>query len=61
VGGLGQETYVAVHNKIFSHPQGADPVWDTAHSRNRRIFDDRTVLAAARNTQPCLLQRSLSS
>jgi methyl-accepting chemotaxis protein len=48
--------YVPVHNKVFSHPQGADPVWNAAHSRNRRIFDDRTGLAAARNTQPFLLQ-----
>jgi methyl-accepting chemotaxis protein len=31
-------------------------VWNTAHCRNRRIFDDRTGLAAARSTTPYLLQ-----
>jgi methyl-accepting chemotaxis protein len=45
-----------VHNKTWSQPQGEDPVWNARHSRNRRIFDDRTGLAAARNLQDWLVQ-----
>jgi methyl-accepting chemotaxis protein len=48
--------YLPTHNRVFSSPQGADPVWNAAHCRNRRIFDDRTGLAAARSTAPYLLQ-----
>jgi methyl-accepting chemotaxis protein len=48
--------YLPTHNRVFSSPQGPDPVWNTAHCRNRRIFDDRTGLAAARSTTPYLLQ-----
>jgi methyl-accepting chemotaxis protein len=48
--------YLPTHNLKFSRPQGSDPVWNTANCRNRRIFDDRTGLAAARNTKPFLLQ-----
>ena len=31
-------------------------VWNTANSRWRRIFNDRTGLASARNERPFLLQ-----
>ncbi|HYD30934.1 MAG TPA: methyl-accepting chemotaxis protein [Azospirillaceae bacterium] len=48
--------YLPTHNRKFSHPQGGDPVWNAAHCRNRRLFDDRTGLAAARNSRPFLLQ-----
>ncbi|MGB1026321.1 MAG: chemotaxis protein, partial [Rhodospirillaceae bacterium] len=49
--------YIATHNKQYSEPQRADdPVWNAAHSRNRRIFDDRAGLAAATNQQPVLIQ-----
>lgn len=48
--------YLPTHNRIFSQPQGPDPVWNAANSRNRRIFNDRTGLRAARNTEPFLLQ-----
>jgi methyl-accepting chemotaxis protein len=48
--------YVATHNKKYSHPRRGDLLWDTVNSRYRRIFNDRTGLAAARNTQPFLLQ-----
>ena len=43
--------YLPVHNRKYSEPQGKDPVWNNAHSRNRRIFDDMTGLMAGRNTQ----------
>jgi methyl-accepting chemotaxis protein len=48
--------YLPVHNKKYSAPQGSDPVWNAANSRNRRIFDDMTGLMAARNTNPVLSQ-----
>lgn len=48
--------YLPVHNKKYSHPQGPDPVWNAANSRNRRVFDDVTGLMAARNLQPILSQ-----
>lgn len=49
--------YIATHNRAYCHPQRpGDVVWNTAHSRWRRIFNDRTGLASARNTRPFLLQ-----
>ena len=49
--------YVAAHNKKYSQPQRpGDVVWNTANSRYRRIFNDRTGLASARNQRPFLLQ-----
>ena len=48
--------YLPTHNRIYSKPQGPDPVWNNANCRNRRIFDDRTGLRAARNTENFLLQ-----
>ncbi len=51
-----RNAYLPTHNKKFSQPQGDDPVWNMANCRNRRIFDDRTGLRAARNEKPVLLQ-----
>jgi methyl-accepting chemotaxis protein len=49
--------YLPTHNRKYSEPQiPGDRNWNLAHSRNRRIFDDRTGLAAARNRQPVLVQ-----
>jgi methyl-accepting chemotaxis protein len=48
--------YLPTHNAKFSQKQGADPVWNNANCRNRRIFDDRTGLRAARNRERFLLQ-----
>jgi len=49
--------YVSTHNKKYCQPQRAgDTVWNTANSRYRRIFNDRTGLASARNQKPFLLQ-----
>ena len=46
-----------MHNAIYSQPQRpGDVVYNTAHSRNRRIFDDRAGLSAARNVRPYLIQ-----
>ena len=48
--------YVPTHNKRYCLPQRGDLAWDTANSRYRRIFNDRTGLASARNQRPFLLQ-----
>jgi len=53
--------YVACHNQKYNQPQRVianpgDSVWNAANCRNRRIFNDRTGLASARNQRPFLLQ-----
>ncbi len=48
--------FLPTHNQKYSQRQGHDPVWNNANCRNRRIFNDRTGLAAARNKKPFLLQ-----
>lgn len=49
--------YLPTHNEIYSQPQRPDdPAWNMGNARNRRIFDDRAGLVAARNTKPHLLQ-----
>jgi len=49
--------YLPVHNKIYSHPQRpGDVTWNTANSRNRRIFNDPAGLAAGRNQRAYLVQ-----
>ncbi|MBP8271006.1 MAG: chemotaxis protein [Sphaerotilus sp.] len=49
--------YVATHNRIYCQAQRrGDVVWNTANSRYRRIFNDRTGLASARNRRPFLVQ-----
>lgn len=49
--------YLPVHNRKYSQPQrSGEVVWNMAHCRNRRIYDDRAGLAAARNVRPYLIQ-----
>jgi methyl-accepting chemotaxis protein len=49
--------YLPVHNRIYSQPQRAgDVAWNTANSRNRRIFNDAAGLAAGRNERSYLIQ-----
>lgn len=49
--------YLPVHNRIYSQPQRkGDTAWNTANSRNRRIFNDTAGLAAGRNTRSYLIQ-----
>ncbi len=49
--------YLPVHNLVYSKPQKPDdPAWNAANCRNKRIFDDRAGLGAARNTRPFLIQ-----
>ncbi len=49
--------YLPVHNRKYSLVQRpGEKAWNTANSRNRRIFDDRAGLASARNVRPYLIQ-----
>lgn len=49
--------FLPFHNRIYAQPQRAgDPVWNSAHARNLRIFDDRTGITAARSTRPVTVQ-----
>ena len=49
--------YIPVHNRIYSQPQRAnDPIWNAANCRNKRIFDDRAGITAARSTRPFIVQ-----
>jgi methyl-accepting chemotaxis protein len=49
--------YLPVHNSIYSKPQRAgDVAFNTANSRNRRIFNDPAGLAAGRNVRAYLIQ-----
>jgi methyl-accepting chemotaxis protein len=49
--------YIGVHNRVYSQPQKPGEVaWNQANCRNRRIFDDRAGIVAARSTRPFVLQ-----
>lgn len=52
-----RNAYLPVHNKKYSFPQRPDdPTWNIANCRNKRIFDDRAGLCAARNARPYVIQ-----
>ncbi|MEI7805025.1 MAG: methyl-accepting chemotaxis protein [Hyphomicrobiales bacterium] len=54
---IDRNAYLPVHNAKYSRPQQPGNIaWNTAHSRNRRIFDDRAGLAAGRNSRAYLIQ-----
>jgi methyl-accepting chemotaxis protein len=49
--------YLPVHNRKYSLQQRpGETIWNTANSRNRRIFDDRAGLAAGRSVRPYVIQ-----
>jgi methyl-accepting chemotaxis protein len=49
--------FVPVHNARYNQRQRrGEAAWNAANCRNRRIFNDRTGLTAARNQRPFLLQ-----
>ena len=49
--------YLPTHNTKYSEPQRPGEVgWNAMHSRNRRVFADRSGLAAARSTRDFLIQ-----
>lgn len=49
--------YLPTHNTRFNRPLTGNSVEDAKGNRTKRIFSDRTGLAAARNQEPYLLQR----
>jgi len=49
--------YLPTHNQRFSLPLTGNLAFDLVNNRTKRIFGDRTGLAAARNEAPYLLQR----
>lgn len=49
--------YLPTHNSKYSRPLTGDGDTDTKWNRTKRIFNDRTGLAAAQNEKPYLLQR----
>ncbi|MHC1950007.1 methyl-accepting chemotaxis protein [Bradyrhizobium sp. UFLA06-06] len=54
---IDQNGYLPVHNKLYSQPQRpGDVAYNTANSRNRRIFNDAAGLAAGRNQRAYLIQ-----
>ena len=48
--------YAASHNLRYSKPLTGDPAIDMANNRTKRIFNDKTGLKAAQNTESFLLQ-----
>jgi methyl-accepting chemotaxis protein len=48
--------YVATHNLRYSKPLTGDLESDKFNNRTKRIFNDKTGLKAAQNTEPFLLQ-----
>jgi methyl-accepting chemotaxis protein len=49
--------YLPTHNTRYSRPLTDDDDFNTKNNRTKRLFNDRTGLAAARNTNPYLLQK----
>ncbi|MDP2698797.1 methyl-accepting chemotaxis protein [Thalassospira sp.] len=55
--GVDRNGFLPTHNKKYSQPQRpGETAWNTGNCRNRRVFDDRAGLMAARNIKPVLLQ-----
>ena len=53
---IARNGYIPTHNTKFSQPQGPDPDWNMANSRNRRIFNDKVGMKAGNNQAPFLMQ-----
>ncbi len=47
--------YLPTHLSKRSHPQGADPVWNDEHCRNRRVLIDDTTRNALLSDRPATL------
>ena len=47
--------YLPTHMSQRSQPQGADPVWNDAHCRNRRIMIDDQTRYALKSPDPTLM------
>ncbi len=49
--------YAPVHNRAQAQaPRAGDPAWNALHARQRRLYDDRIGLSAARSTRAFLVQ-----
>lgn len=53
---IDENGYLPTHNKKFAHPLTGNYEVDLKFHRTKRIFNDRTGLSAAQNTEPFLLQ-----
>ena len=51
-----RNNYLPTHITPLSQPPRSDPAWNDAHSRNRRIFNERVSQRAARDRGRFLLQ-----
>jgi methyl-accepting chemotaxis protein len=49
--------YLPTHNVRYSQPLTGNLAMDLVNNRTKRIFNDRTGIAAARNVAPFLIQR----
>src|SRR5512140_833893 len=49
--------YLPTHNQRYSQPLTGNKASDLVNNRTKRIFNDRTGLAAAQSTAPFLIQR----
>ena len=49
--------YLPTHNQRYAQPLTGNNAVDLVNNRNKRIFNDRTGLLAARNEAPFILQR----
>jgi methyl-accepting chemotaxis protein len=47
--------YLPVHNAEYSKPQGKDPVWNAANSRNKMFFPTQVTMAGMDFTHPSYL------
>lgn len=54
--GVDENGYLPTHNTRFQLPVTGDPAKDLAGNRTKRMFDDPVGIAAARNTEPTLVQ-----
>lgn len=54
--GVDENGYLPTHNTRFQKPVSGDAQQDLAGNRTKRIFNDPVGIAAAKNTDPSLLQ-----
>jgi HAMP domain-containing protein len=54
--GVDENGYLPTHNTRFQKPVTGDAAQDLAGNRTKRKFDDPVGIAAARNTEPSLMQ-----
>ena len=52
-----RNSYLPTHNQRYSQPLTGNLANDLVNNRTKRMFNDRTGLAAARNKAPFLIQR----